>query len=410
MLVSERDKAVAKAIDFIKSCPYKGTAIKVELEAELNRDGRSCDYCDSDGEVYDEETDSYGTCSECGGSTSDWDSERDCQNFIESHVSDEAKKALIFGKFYNDGSVDSEYTFTVPIDKPEVVIEYINAFKALADEIGNGMDTEGAGMHIAILNSPNGSYPSNNVLSPRRVTNFAKSLVPLMPALYFLSSADHQSRGLSFRAPRVDARQKYSIVAPRNGVLEFRCFETCYQRPDAFYDYLCVISNALKLYSLKMVQLDFFGTIGELGIKNGYGVDRFFYTARHLDALEHGVKYLKPSYKTFSELKKERNFKVTKTVLVVNERKNESKWRSEFTEYINRTKALQADRRKTLEISWAEKVDHYGLEEMTRGNMTKELWIEQNINGYFHRTFDKVEDFIKNKKDQQERCDYIITV
>lgn len=181
--------------------------VKVELEAQLGRpydnsdegeyvtcgecdgDGHHhCDTCDGEGyteieltrpdgstsELTEEVTcdDCYGDghidCSECEGSGEvyeEYDSECEfgsvqvCEDFIMEQLSTEAKEALLYGRFYNDGSVDSEYTFTIPVEKVNVLPEFINSFNKLAEAVGNGMDVDGAGMHIAVLpTESNGSF------------------------------------------------------------------------------------------------------------------------------------------------------------------------------------------------------------------------------------------------------------
>lgn len=417
LLEKEREAAVKKAVEFIKSCPLKGTAIKVELEAELGRDADDdeCYPCNGSGTVY--EDDDEVTCDRCDGvgvfgANGDW-GEAKCSEFIKAHVSKEARNSLIFSKFYNDGSVDSEFTFTVPIDKPQYVIEYIKAFKLLAEEIGNGIDTAGAGMHTAILNSAKGTYPSGCTLSDARVTNFNKALEHLMPALYFLSSCDHNSRPLNYREPRFSRTNKYNAVASYNHVLEYRCFETCYDRPEAFYDYICVIANSLKFYSLRPKQPSFFGKIGEVGIAEGYGVDRFFYTVKHLEALEAGVSVLRPSYKTFTQLKRERNFCVSKTKLLVDERKLESKWKQEFKEFKERATNTFEGKRDKLAEQWDRLVLENGLESMYRylDITSKEKWIESQLNSWKMSNPDNESDYINLKKGQiASTVHYTVTV
>lgn len=347
MSVLTRDKAVAEAIDFIQTCPLKGTYVKIELEASLGRDDddfhedySECGQCDGDGEIFcdcDEgEYENNGEvleCTTCGGSgrvicnycdgvgrqenDSVSYSDDHCQEFILDSVSAGCRQAITYSTFYYDGSVDSEFSVTIPLDKPEYAVELIKAFKALGDEMGNGIDTDGAGMHIAILSDPNGKYgfSDENKILPGHWRNFQASVNHLMPALLFLASADHKSRNLNYRSPEVSDQKGYAISLRDDSVIEWRVFETCYNRPEMFYDYLCVIANTLKFYTPKRVTLPFFNKIGELGLPDGYGVHRFFYTEKHLDALEEGLKVLRPAFRTRAECLKLRNFKITKRQL-----------------------------------------------------------------------------------------------
>lgn len=413
--MSLRDAELREAIKFIKSCEYKGTAIKVELEAQLNRedsdsgycescDGDGYDYCQNcnDGELYNEVTEQYDTCEECGGdyhttcgdcggsgehhSGSNYGDTDDCKRFILQHVSDKARKALIFSIFYYDGSVDSEFTFTLPIDKAPLVVEFVKAFKMLADEIGNGLETSGAGMHMAILNSSNGTYPRGNALNDTCLSNFKKTMTPLIPALYFLASPDWRSRGVGYRNPEVGLG-KGSAINYVNGCFEYRVFETCYQRPEAILDNIIVIAKTLRFYSKKQVKLPpaKVGTIG-FGCE-GEGIERFYYSVKHIQALRYGVAILKPDYKTYATLKKERNFKLTVKRAELVLKKNEASWRQEF----NSVKA-NWERRKQDALTRAD-IDWRGS-----GFMSLEAYKEAIEADYKNPSMTRVTSYIKNKR------------
>lgn len=374
MSESSVDKMMAEfalAKQSIAEGDYKGTAVKVELEAQLGRpdydDDEYCSHCDGEGNVYcpqcegdeghvdEENQDAWIECQHCEGSgridcsncegegvmsSGEGWSEDNCEDFIRKTVSDEAREALIYGNFYNDGSVDSEFTFTLPIAKAELAVEYIEAFKALADEIGNGMDTRGAGMHIAILNDPNGSYGtygSHNELDEVCTENFVSSVQPLLPALYFLGSSTHESRGLYYRRPRISSPwhengEKYCAINGGGGCFEYRLFETCYNKPEAFYDYLIVIANTLKFYS--KTPHDTRMNLGTLGFKAGEGLTRFYYTENHLKALDKGLKLLRPKYKSLERLKSERGFKYTLKDFRTFEKQRELEWKREYTQEV----------------------------------------------------------------------------
>lgn len=272
--------------------------VKVELEAQLDRpydndegeyvtcgecygDGHhSCDTCDGEGyteveltrpdgstsDITEEITcdDCYGDghidCSECEGSGEvyeEYDSDGEfgsvqvCEDFIMDNISKEAKEALIYGRFYNDGSVDSEYTFTIPVEKVNVLPEFINSFNKLAEAVGNGMDVDGAGMHIAVLpTESNGRYPvpSTVGLNPEGLQNFTTEVTKLLPALFIAATSGNFTRDLNYRNPKIE-RDKYSAIHVVNGrCLEFRLFETCYQRPEAVFEFLETISRTLEYY------------------------------------------------------------------------------------------------------------------------------------------------------------------
>lgn len=386
-LTDEAKAELKEALTFIKNCDYKGTAVKVELEAQLNRpmdveDYTYCHQCDGDGyhychdcddglqecpeescedgyvEINGEEArcpngceegwiscetcdgDNREECTNCDGNgevESDavaWHDDR-CQEFILEHVTAPARNALIYGRFYNDGSVDSEYTFTLPIDKAHLVVQFIEAFKALAQEINTDrpdftMNTSGAGMHIAILNSSDGNYPGGNSLTGSYTNNFIRAMKPLLPALYFLASPDHKSRGLRYRGPKIETclQNKYTAISGSHGVFEYRIFETCYDRPLAFIDNMIVIAKTLRYY--KSTPTDTSLKIGNLGIKDGQGIDRFYYSVKHIEALDKGLAVLKPDYKTITQLKRERNFTLSQAKFKQIEDKREIEWRKEF--------------------------------------------------------------------------------
>lgn len=354
-IIPEREEALDKAIRYIKRCPYKGTAIKIELEALLGRTGRSsreCRKCDQAGELPCVceglvaeckvcKGRGYIVCEDCNGTgviamIAVTRSDTYCQKFILNHVSKPARDSLIFSKTYNDMSVDTEFTFTLPIDKARYAVEFIKAFAKLGEDIGNGIITQGAGMHIAILNDPAGFYQPNNDadhnhLDSRHTRNFIKSMTSMLPALYFLASPDEQSRRLGFRVPQISTTNKYSAIYGGQKCFEYRVFETCYQRPEAILDDICIIANTLKFYSYRQVRHSFFGKIGQVGFDDkSHGLQRFYRDQNSYHALMAGVKILRPSYKTIATLRKERNFKITLAKIKNKELLKENLWSQEY--------------------------------------------------------------------------------
>lgn len=200
-----------------------------------------CDECDGSGEVYEEYSSDDG----------EYGSVSVCQDFIEKNISEEAKKAIIYGKFYNDGSVDSEYTFTIKLEDIKVLPEIINSFNLLAEQVGNGMDVDGAGMHVAVLpHESNGVYPvtRNFSLDPVKLQNFQTEVTKLLPALFLAATSGNFTRALGYRNPKIEG-DKYSAIHIVSGrCLEYRLFETCYQRPEAIFEYLETIARTLEYY------------------------------------------------------------------------------------------------------------------------------------------------------------------
>lgn len=349
-----------KCLAFIKNCPYKGTAVKVELEADLKRnidEDNDCAGCDGSGLAFCSNpdcedgvlTDEEGTrelCSDCDGQDREdcaacngsgvsedggktW-SLRMCREFIKDNVPAASWTALIYSQFYDDGSVDSEFTFTLPIGKAQLALDFIEAFYKLSKAIGRGCNTAGAGMHIGILNSSTGTYPAGNRLDSPCARNFKDALTPLIPSLLFLASCDHNSRSLRFRPALINLDGKMGLVGVSNygNMLEYRLFETCYSRPQAFIDYMIVIAKTLQFY--KDTPTDTSLKIGQLGIKDGRGIERFYYTVKHLEALEKGLMVLKPDYKTVVQLRKERGFRLSQATFAATEQERQKQWRQEF--------------------------------------------------------------------------------
>lgn len=380
--------SVQEAIKSISTGKYAGKYQKVELEAVLHRGSRrsnepqqiTCSSCR--GSTRQEcECELNGlpegviTCSAChdegytdctneacsGGmmpnpayrQAGNWGDNEVCHAFIKKHVSAVCRKHTVFSRFYHDGSVDSEFTFTVPIGMPELVLEYIEAFKALGKAISSKpIDTRGAGMHITILRTPKGGFPFDGVDEDRysgefrraaestslnlKATyhrNFKKSMTKLLPALLLLASSDHRSRPLNYRRPIIESGHRGAIAIAGNGnCYEFRIFETCYDRPEMYYDYLCTIANALKFYRYTSTNIPI--SVGELEFYDDRtnGLHRYYHTEKHLEALDKGLPYLMPDYRTVEDCKKIRNFTL-KTRTIENRkirvlRKLEGEWDS----------------------------------------------------------------------------------
>ncbi len=268
-----------------------GTEVEVECD-ECYGDGRlDCDECKGSGRIYGES----------------WD-EGTCEEWILNYVSDEARKALTFSKFYYDGSVDSEMTLTLPVANAEYMVEYMEAFSALSDKIGNGLETGGAGLHIAVIpKETNGRYPAPaNTLPADKFNNFRTEVTKLMPALFLLASADNNSRGLGYRTPQISSSEKYSAINGCNrSTLEYRIFETCYDKPEMVKEYVEVIAKTLKFYHDPSLKVE---TIGKtFNIVDGRGVDRFYKSPGAIKILRKQLQYIKPEGKTVAQLMKERD-------------------------------------------------------------------------------------------------------
>ena len=218
---------------------------------------------------------------------------------------------LTFGYFYVDGSVDSEYTFTVPIESLDVVPLYLEAFDALCKHMGRKLDVQGAGMHVSVLpKENNGKYPTSFRMPSDKVNNFVSEVGKLLPALFFLGTAGNRTRPLGYRNPVV-ASGKYSAISTHSGTCyEFRVFDTCYERPEAIFDYAAVIANCLKFHA------DPTRKVKAIGAKFGFcdgerNIAKYFTTPEQLRILSATMKHLKPEYKSVKTLREERGLHLT---------------------------------------------------------------------------------------------------
>lgn len=287
------EQEVIAAVERAKRSKYKVTSIKVELEANLNR-------------IWGTET---------------------CYDFLMERLSNlglsdgnDPKPPLVFGYVYNDGSVDTEFTFTLLLDDSKNILllpRVIEIWNTMCKKAGGTVDVRGAGMHMAWLNDKSGHYPSAiSQTNLSRFRNFRRSMQLLVPALYFLATHNDTSRGLEWRRPAIECSNvshgsgKANAIHYKDGALEFRVFDTCYYNPDAILDNVCVMANSLKYWVTPYVNpgLDKITEIVHFGTDNSRRLARFYQTTTQYDLLEAGLNILKPSYRTIEELKAERKF------------------------------------------------------------------------------------------------------
>lgn len=307
-------KAIEKAIKSIKAAGF--THIKLELEAELARNDTDndrtaeCENCEGSGvvELQDAMGNYYSDieCAVCYGEGEieseegyNWRSEEDCEQFIRDNITVDTSNVINYMNFYNDGSVDSELTFTLPVDKPEAAMDVIRVFKLLADEIGNGMDVDGAGMHISVLTS--GQYPSREELPQANIRNFKNEVSKLLPALFIAATSGGFTRELGYRYPRIDSYEKYSAIYTHNDTcLEYRLFETCYQRPEALLEYLGTIAKTLEYYTDTDKKVASMGS--EYHIYDDEGLSGFTKTPEQVRILKKQFTLVKPEGYTIKQL------------------------------------------------------------------------------------------------------------
>lgn len=362
-------KATQEALDFIQQAGFH--YLKFELEADIGRDGErecqscygeghtDCDSCNGEGATEVEEyignayrdnwvecEDCSGdgdlTCDDCGGegNLGDYYSEDTCQQFMRDYVPAEVNERLIYGHFYDDGSVDSEFTFTIAVEHFADFQEWLKAFVALAEvECNSSLDVNGAGMHITLLT--NSDYNNRPQLPRSQMNNFRREVTKLLPALFFVASAGHQSRELSYRMPRISSDDKYSAIYTHgDSCLEYRLFETCYDRPEAVNEYMQAIANTLRFYTDSSLTVRSLGQ--EFGFNNdNSSVARFYNTPEQLRILNATIKEVKPKDKTFKKLRADRGVNYTIKALTIEDKKKMAQLRVDYRQYrYNWEKAL----------------------------------------------------------------------
>lgn len=323
--------------------------------------------------------DGYYTCGECDGnwersrSSSDdesWGNPLVCLDYIlnylglapdaqyvDNEIAERANASdwLRYIRFYNDHSVDSEVTATIDLRNHENVfksVDLINAFASFAEAVGGTFDTSGAGLHMAFIFNEDGHYPDNSSRLPDdQLLNFSRSMKQLLPALYFLGATNETTRDLHYRQPNIstglnpvegyngfDRNHKYSAIYYRGHAMEFRVFDTCYDRPEQVLDNFVVMSNSLKFLSDKYKSPGLEKKIARYQFGNDLNreLNRLFVEETHLDMLSRGLQKLKPSYYTVNDLKKQRSFKLNKGTLKTVVKKEEVKAKNAYDEYSER--------------------------------------------------------------------------
>lgn len=335
--------------------------IKVELEAQINRpyeddyayetcdccdgDGRiDCEQCSGNGYVETEVEDENGTvieeeeycdacegdgtvyCEACDGSgeisvndSEDFSDVDDCKRFIEESISKEAKDSIIFGKFYNDGSVDSEYTFTISVDNIEYLPEFIDSFNKLAEAVGNPLDVDGAGMHIAVLPTESqGAYAGSGrgcsaykTFGDKNIANFYREVGKLLPALFVAATSGNFTRELGYRYPKIDSDKYSAIHVIANSCIEYRLFETCYQRPLAVFEYLGTIAKTLEYLKDPSKKVESIGK--EYSFYDNEGMDGLIKTPEQVQIIKKHLRKVVPDGMTINKFLEHRDINLSVT-------------------------------------------------------------------------------------------------
>jgi hypothetical protein len=334
-MTKAQEAVVVRAVNRAKKSQFQVTAVKVELEANLRR---------REGGDFSNVTDCHDYLMAKLATLGLAEFREDEWITLGHGVETEWHPIwpLTYAEFYFDGSVDSEFTFTLMLDTPRNVFllpKIVKAFNSLAKEVGNGVDVRGAGMHMAWINSNNGVYPTRGTSADEsRFYNYRKSMRMLLPALYFLGTGHEQTRGLGFRRPDVSSGSHRTAIDYRGGALEFRVFDTCYDKPNQILDNIVVMANSMKYWKSSFVSsgVEKITSRVKFGVDSSNRLDRFYVTYTHLDLLNFGLERLKPSYRTISQLKKQRKFTTDKRSLRKSKKEQERAAEAEYQEYADR--------------------------------------------------------------------------
>lgn len=347
--------------------------IKVELEAQLGRNGsynsaQPCTPCEGRGFITQlngqgmpsfniECTDCHGRGITGNGRSYSFGSESQCQDFISDHISEEARKAINFMYFYNDHSVDSELTFTLPVKHSELILEVIAAWNLLAEKNGNGMNVEGAGMHISVL--PTGNYPCRGTLPATKIANFRQEVTKLLPALFVAGASGDFTRLFNFRVPRISNSEKYSAIFTHgDSCLEYRLFETCYQRPEAIFEFIGVIARTLEFYIDPTKKVTTLGK--EFPFFEGEGLKGFNRLPEQVEILKKTFAHVKPDNMTIKEFIEKRNVKLSVTECRTANMSKITKIKAAYKEHL---KAYEAVRNKPLDEFQQDNITYWKREQ-----------------------------------------------
>jgi hypothetical protein len=242
---------------------------------------------------------------------------------------------LKYLEFYYDGSVDSEVTFTCETGATDCALSVIEAFNSLAEQIGNEVDVRRAGMHISLLTSSDYSYRGDDKLDPRKIENFRREVTRLLPALFVTAMSGDFTRSLTpFRAPQVSRDDKYSAIFTHyDTCIEYRLFETCYQRPEAIYEFLGAIAKTLAYYTdptLKVTQLD-----KEYQFFNHSTCDTFTRTPEQISVVSKLLQEVIPEGYTLAQITKDRKIDLSLSVARAKEANRQAELHEAYLQYVD---------------------------------------------------------------------------
>lgn len=411
MITAKQRASLAKSVEALKA---KGvTGIKVELEAQMGRRG---DFDDTDFCLDWMMSDVAGVIKQPVQPGAYWRGDTVKNPF----------SWMKYAHFYNDGSVDSEITFTIKLDDPNNIYylpEVIKSFKRLSDANGRSFTTSGAGMHMALLFNSSCTYPSNTGMRQTRRRNMKRSVMQLLPALYFLAATDDNTRGIGpYRRPQIsmdysaDSRNmsnpKYSAISYRQGAMEFRVFDTCYETPNRILDNIAVMANCVKFATIayKSPNIEKICRNMTFGNDAGTTLGRLYHKEEHLDVLNAGLKILKPDYYTVKEVKEQRKFTKTKTQIKNVDKDLAKQAKDESEEYQERFKWRQHAQRLSYRAGLIDNaVQNMNMEALTAVDITEveeqiQPQLESNMNQWTQRNTISTESWIADRVNRLRRA------
>lgn len=184
---------------------------------------------------------------EVEGNQYDYDVEDDPDYFLDEVLGRAGLNESEFQyiRAYNDGSVNTEITFTVELSPNGVEMskKLMRAFDGMLDNIDN------AGMHVTLM--PPHPYSSREPeLDATKLRHFTQEVEPILPFIQLLGQSSRFHRGARY-CGNVVGRDKAGYPAVNiqdNRRVEFRFFHPCYDNPDLLDHYLEVVSRMWEYY------------------------------------------------------------------------------------------------------------------------------------------------------------------
>jgi hypothetical protein len=242
-------------------------------------------------------------CDTCDGNCrSEEDSHyEELDAYILNTIPREAREAIVFTRAYLDGTVDTEYTFTIATEAVRYVPDVIRAFQGYCDNNGGDFNSDNAGFHIAVLTER--TYPCQIGLNREKLDNFKSQVTRLLPALMHEASPDRYTRGLEYRHIKIreydgDSSNKYSAIYIQTGAMEYRVFDPCYDDPEYVFEYIQAIASTLRYYSKRKLKANLYDRY-EIPQINGTRVSlgKLFEGYDNITALQNTLRYINPNSK-----------------------------------------------------------------------------------------------------------------